>query len=326
MRLPRLSALAACLLSLASISGEETHSPPKPRCFAHTVLDLERELGAEEKDHQSLDTLLVSLQEATHMSQRSKPEDIKEALRAMYASLKKDGFVYDTEGLPFYEALRNKKLCCQTGVYLYLGLADCSGIRVSSFLAPRHTALRFFIGEEVFNFETTCGEVFTDGDYVEQLHIAPTSTAQNVYLHDLTLDECKATIIVNIGAAYYLREDYTRAEHYFRKAVDLLPTFPTALINLSQCLVHKQETKEALTLLRHVLELDPHNSQALNTLGVINQGEGKLGEAKTCFEAALLYCPKNGEYQDNLALVESQIKQRERLEEQIQRFSAGFGN
>ena len=87
------------------------------------------------------------------------------------------------------------------------------------------------------------------------------------------------------------REDFLKADLYYRQVLRLLPNHGVALNNLAWLLA-PQKKGEALVLARKALALEPESPDRLDTLGYALSFAGKTAEARQAYEKALVLYDK----------------------------------
>jgi len=103
------------------------------------------------------------------------------------------------------------------------------------------------------------------------------------------LSEAKA--LFSAGLAFQERGEWARAEHCYRRALELAPNRPSVMINLAAVLIQDGKCQEAKTIVEKVLKVDPRNPAALLNLGhcqlIVESAEAAL----TSIEAAVRIKP-----------------------------------
>jgi serine/threonine-protein kinase len=125
----------------------------------------------------------------------------------------------------------------------------------------------------------------------------------------VALDPAYARAHVELGAALGAKADYlsmpelnTRALVSLRRSLDLQPGSARAWRELGATLILVGDHTGALGALRRALEIDPHDSSSLGTMGrVLFIGYGRFAEAAEWFDRALERNPNAGWYSLQLA-------------------------
>lgn len=94
----------------------------------------------------------------------------------------------------------------------------------------------------------------------------------------------------NLGLAYADQGDYARAEPAYRRALALAPGYGAAWNNLGSMLELRNapgDLPAAQAAYLQAVNLDPRHAQAQNNLGALFAEQGRLDEARACFEAAI---------------------------------------
>ena len=74
--------------------------------------------------------------------------------------------------------------------------------------------------------------------------------------------------------------DYVAAEAGFQRFVEQHPQFSNAYVNLAILMDKRGDREAAIHLLQHAIEVDSHNTVALNRLGVILRQQGEFAGAE----------------------------------------------
>lgn len=90
-----------------------------------------------------------------------------------------------------------------------------------------------------------------------------------------------------IGTTYYLRGSYKRAVAFYRKAVEIDPTYGKAHINLAFKYAERGEVEEAVRELRIALRIHPDYADLHYNLGLWHLDGNQLAEAEKEFSKAL---------------------------------------
>ena len=98
-----------------------------------------------------------------------------------------------------------------------------------------------------------------------------------------------ADTLSGFGDDCYRQDDYTRAAHYYRKALERQPHKVHAQLNLGLSLDKMDKTREAISILEETLqwEITPSERQSIcHNLGVLAARRGDVDEAIDYFEQA----------------------------------------
>jgi tetratricopeptide (TPR) repeat protein len=112
---------------------------------------------------------------------------------------------------------------------------------------------------------------------------------------------------LNLGNLYASLRDPTRAERYYRLALDIDDLFYPAKMNLAVLLSAQGRDREAEDLLRQVVKAYPDNSDAAYSLGLLLAQTGKPEEAVTHLRRAVEARPRDGRARYNLGLLFQQL-------------------
>ncbi|NCO55473.1 MAG: hypothetical protein COZ21_01485 [Bacteroidetes bacterium CG_4_10_14_3_um_filter_31_20] len=89
------------------------------------------------------------------------------------------------------------------------------------------------------------------------------------YLKILENNSANTTVNYRVGNIYYERKDYTKANSYFEKVVNLYPFSYDALLMYAWTNLKLGKTREAQVLFNKVLMLSPDDKSALEGLSLI---------------------------------------------------------
>ncbi|GFY63281.1 protein O-mannosyl-transferase Tmtc3 [Trichonephila inaurata madagascariensis] len=105
-------------------------------------------------------------------------------------------------------------------------------------------------------------------------------------------------------------KNFTLAEKWFRKAVELRSDFRSALFNLALLLSEARRPKDALPFLKqlrqcyeNILRYESNNVQALHNLCVVHVERGLMEEAEACLEKASALAPSEQYVTQHLDIV-----------------------
>lgn len=126
---------------------------------------------------------------------------------------------------------------------------------------------------------------------------------------------------LHLGLAHMAERsgDLAKAEHHYRKALELAPKNAEALMGYAHMLDRQQKLAQAYELYRITAETYPGNASAHNDLGICCARQGKLEEAVTSIEKAVQLRPDQARYRNNLATV---LVQANRLDDAFVHLSA----
>ena len=89
------------------------------------------------------------------------------------------------------------------------------------------------------------------------------------YIKILTNNPANTTVNYRVGNIYYERKDYTKANSYFEKVVNLYPFSYDALLMYAWTNFKLGKTREAKVLFNKVLMLSPDDKSAIEGLGLL---------------------------------------------------------
>ena len=109
-------------------------------------------------------------------------------------------------------------------------------------------------------------------------------------LEEVTRDMLYATPhfpLANLGWAYYNLGNYTKAEEYLRKALEIVPNFEMAQLNLGRTYMATGRVRDALKLFEEAAQNDPKNPALLLELGKAYRLLGDYGSARLALKGAI---------------------------------------
>ena len=133
-----------------------------------------------------------------------------------------------------------------------------------------------------------------------------------------SLVELNANWFYNQGCVLFNQGRNQLAMEKFRQALEIEP-HPGALANLAMLLADQGQLDEANRSLQAVLEIDPGNTAAHNSLGRVLLAQGQPGEARKHFDGALLLEPDSAEALLGLGIVLSSAGKLEQAEKHFRR-------
>jgi tetratricopeptide (TPR) repeat protein len=134
----------------------------------------------------------------------------------------------------------------------------------------------------------------------------------------LQLDASRADANDSLGYACLLRDEYERAETYFRKALALDPNLATANFRLAKTLVHQGKMREAAAILESANSL---SDEGHRLLGEAYQHLKEYPKAKASYERALAANTNLTEAYYGLSRVLAQLGDEEKSKECWAKFS-----
>ena len=142
------------------------------------------------------------------------------------------------------------------------------------------------------------------------LNAAGTYQRNRIWQSDLDLwRDCaqkspgKARPANGIGVAYQLRQDPEQALAWFKRAVDLDPTYHEAHNNIGGILIETGRPAEALPHMEQAIALNPDNYEAYNNLGSAMHRLKRLDEAVAYYLKSLAIFPEYETAHNNLGAV-----------------------
>jgi tetratricopeptide (TPR) repeat protein len=100
---------------------------------------------------------------------------------------------------------------------------------------------------------------------------------------------------------------HDRAQASFRKAIEIDPTSPVAYANLGTDDLAAKRTNDAIDHLRHAIDLDARQFDALYNLGIALYDGGRRDEARPYLELFLKTAPR-ARYAADVARIEQMLQ------------------
>ncbi len=132
--------------------------------------------------------------------------------------------------------------------------------------------------------------------------------AQHYFLKALVLLPSSPELATNLGYSYYLGGNYAAAENYLKTAIDNNPKYQRAWTNLGLVYIKQGMYNRALSTFEQVMR----EADALNDLGYFLMLEGKYQQAETLFLQAINASPQYFEQaQKNLKRVQAELQAKQ---------------
>ena len=116
-------------------------------------------------------------------------------------------------------------------------------------------------------------------------------TAREKLNYALTLEPNNTVIIFNLGVNYLLSKEYTQAEEFFLKVLEIMPEHAQALFNLGALAFDKGDCRQALEYYKKSLQLDKKNTRIYYNMANCYYKLDELDEAARYFKKCIEYCP-----------------------------------
>ena len=107
---------------------------------------------------------------------------------------------------------------------------------------------------------------------------------------------------VNAADSWVLKDNIEKALPLYKKAMELDPESPKAVLGMAVALTKANRPEEAKDYYLRCLALDPDNSQAHNNLGLWYDRAGNGGEAERHFLEAIRLKPHSSQAHNNLGM------------------------
>jgi len=143
--------------------------------------------------------------------------------------------------------------------------------------------------------------------------------AEEAYRHALTLDRDSAAVRLDLARLLAQREAFDEAERELVAALDAVPSYAEAALELAALRRDRGRAAETIPLLADLLLREPYHFDALAALGESLMACGRQDDARLAFERVLRFVPVHG-----AALYFSgvQLSEAHRYDEAIDRWAA----
>ena len=101
------------------------------------------------------------------------------------------------------------------------------------------------------------------------------------------IESFEPKVLCNVGAAYFLQDEYIKAESILRETIRIKPDYIRALNTLSSVLGAMNRLDESLEICNQILEMRPGHPEASMKKGIICLNDGQLDEAIDCLTDAV---------------------------------------
>lgn len=102
-----------------------------------------------------------------------------------------------------------------------------------------------------------------------------------------------AVLLLTRANLRFASGDVNNAERDYKQVLELDPTFARAMVDYAGYLQHCGRNDEAETQLRHAMDLEPRNVEAVISLGRLYQSYDAIGLARKAFERAIFFAPRD---------------------------------
>ncbi len=116
-------------------------------------------------------------------------------------------------------------------------------------------------------------------------------------------DDILVDTFLNLGNAYYEKNDMDRAIDYYKKAIRLEPESLEAFVNLGNAYFANEEFRKSIEAYKVALQLDPEDSNIYSNLGVAYIELGDKNEAIKYLTQAIMLNPHNESAHYNLGIL-----------------------
>jgi tetratricopeptide (TPR) repeat protein len=118
--------------------------------------------------------------------------------------------------------------------------------------------------------------------------------AEEAYRYALTLDRDSAAVRLELARLLILREAFDDAERELLSALDTVPSYAEAALELAALRRGQERAAETIPLLADLLLREPYHFDALAALGESLMLCGKDSDARIAFERVLRFVPVHG--------------------------------
>ena len=114
----------------------------------------------------------------------------------------------------------------------------------------------------------------------------------NIALNETTDDEKKASILYNIGFCYGIIKEFDKEIEYYKKSLEIFPSFQPALYDLGEYYYNNNDLENALKMYEKLVAVNPEHEGAYYMLALIQDSLGNKEESmKNMQKAADLDSP-----------------------------------
>lgn len=139
-------------------------------------------------------------------------------------------------------------------------------------------------------------------DHAKQLHQAgELDQAKKAYLKLLKKQNDNPNLLDLLGMLAYQQNDFTTAQSYFKRAVDLCADSATLYCHLGNSYKALGELDAAMDCYQAALNIDQNNPLACNNLGITHFLSGNAEKAVSCYKQAISHRPDFVDAHYNLA-------------------------
>lgn len=316
-----LALLVAILAGCAAPSSQPAPTAPPAKAkapaatIAHTVLELEADLGAGPKEVKRLNRVVNKASAEVALQPRGGQARAHHILRTIDRVVRSN-YGYQERRL-FFEGLSGGGLDCDLFTIVYLAVAQRQHLPIKAVVAPRHSFVRWhFSNGQYLDWETTVGAPKDDSYYLSGDYLGETgpnsrsnydldqAVAQGAYLRSLTPSEFMAVPYVNAGVAHmmmgkkskdtaYSRRHLQRAYRLFTQAIQRDPKRVEAYHGLGLVKLFMGNKRGALASLNQAAQLFPGNPILRFDRGTLRLALGDTDGAIKDFQAAWYLRPND---------------------------------
>lgn len=134
----------------------------------------------------------------------------------------------------------------------------------------------------------------------------------------LEIQKGDARALDGLGSVAFLRQDYERAEQFFRAAYHQRPDYDRAVEHLALVEIRRGHADRGVQLLRRAIRMNPLNHRARNNLSV-QQRKGQTGVGGglaepllQLYKARALLSQKEGQVYEDVGIIDQNIQGLER--------------
>lgn len=211
-----------------------------------------------------------------------------ELLKAVYITIN------DSLGISFQfqqtlsSCLRTNTMDCNYFSLIYHSVLNHQlGLPIVPVLSPGHMFIRWNNSDGThINFETTSGVTFTDEEHINYKGIHKKALENGIYMAPLSEEEAIATCFVEMSTEMLI-DDLSRSGELCQKALSLFPGCSLAYNNYGLVCNRRGDFEEAEQYFMKVLESDPADAFALNSVGYIFSRTDRAAEAISLYSKAI---------------------------------------
>ena len=285
----------------AVCAKKHEHYVQKYCTTAHEMLNLEEGIGTTESDYIVLDRLIdkalkkSSLRKSGLIYFLEDREIIKSELSDIATVLREEGFRSAKSVKLLNEALKSKRLDCDTASLLYLAIAETKGLKLELVLhknavKQNHVSMRYRLGED----DCINWEPFQEYDPLIYYNLCNSCTLEAQMAKNrrgcegppsMNLNEVKAMMYLVAGSGWVEKGNYKKAKDFLSRALELKPNDPLVLNNIGFLHFKTGRLEKAIGYYEKAMRYGNDSFRVFTNLGLVML-------AKKDFDRSLYYLNK----------------------------------